>query len=45
VARVVPLIHPGVAPTTGRGVQGAVVPAAENGVSLFELQTAIIRTG
>jgi transposase, IS5 family len=45
VDRVIPLIHQVVAQTTRRVIQGEVVPAAENVVSLFEPQTAIIRQG
>jgi len=43
--RVIPLVHQVVAQTTRRVLQGEVVPAAEQVVSLFAPQTAIIRKG
>jgi IS5 family transposase len=42
---IVPLVWQGITQTTRRVLQGAVVPATEKVVSLFEPQTAIIRKG
>ena len=45
VAHMVPRVCQVSSQTTRRGLQGAVVPAAEKVVRLVEPQTAIIRTG
>jgi IS5 family transposase len=45
LAYLVPLVCAVISQTTRRILQGEVVPAAEKVVSLFEPQTAIIRTG